>query len=253
MNQNKGKGKGKQLDGHLPLFDVSKVRPVSLRSPDGPTGAFDTDVNDEIDGKIEGDGEEAEDVLCGENGDAALGDNDDEVDVEEEGEGEEAEAVLCGENGDDTLGDTDGDVEIEVDDEGREVEAVVAGDSGDAGLGDTDNDGDFEIEGRIEVEGAVEGETNDDGELGEADFDVDIEIEGNVEGKLDEDNGDAAVGDGDDDDFENEGNVVTRNALGTGDGDRNGTADGAFGAIKGALDGLEVGPRLGIPMDRACE
>lgn len=63
---------------------------------------------------------------------------------------------------------------------------------------------------------------------------------------MDEDDGDAAVGVDDDEDFENEGTVVTR----TGDGDRNGSDDGAFGAMKGALDGLGVGPRLGIPTDR---
>ena len=147
MDEVKDKGKDKLLDGHLPLFDVSEVRPESLRSPAGPTGAFDTDCNDEVDGEVEGDGREAEAALCGDNGDAALGDNDDEVEVEEEGDGEEAEAALCGDNGDAALGDTDGDVEIGEEGEGREVEAVVAGDNGDAGLGDNDDDGDFEIEG----------------------------------------------------------------------------------------------------------
>jgi hypothetical protein len=153
MDEVKDKGKAKLLDGHLPLFDVSEVRLASLRSPAGPTGAFDTDCNDEVDGEVEGDGEEAEAVLCGDNGDAALGDNDDEVEVEveEEGDGEEAEAVLCGDNGDAPLGDTDNDVEIEEEGEGREGEALVAGDNGDAGLGDNDDDGDFEIEGGIEV------------------------------------------------------------------------------------------------------
>ena len=116
MDEVKDKGKDKLLDGHLPLFDVSEVRPESLRSPAGPTGAFDTDCNDEVDGEVEGDGREAEAALCGDNGDAALG-------------------------------DTDGDVEIGEEGEGREVEAVVAGDNGDAGLGDNDDDGDFEIEG----------------------------------------------------------------------------------------------------------